>query len=165
VIPAWDVRSVSARGLLAMGGAIALYLAYDPQLAGLPGGGALVETPVANLQPSIAHFGVAIAGLFLALQAAIDRRILPREVPFRGALLAAALLLIAITAAMSLALSNIYDLSMTASPSVLVFRIVAYGLLMLVCVTIPGVRGAGRAPHIYFGLALLAAVARNLLVA
>jgi hypothetical protein len=163
-IRAVDIDSTASRGLLALGGAVALYLAYDPQLAGLPGGAAIAQSPVGQFQPSIAHLGVVVAGLALALQAAIDRRVLPRGVPFRRALLAAVLLLLALMAVMWGALRNIYDLSMTTSPGLLVFRTVAYGLLMFVCLTIPGVRSVGRAPHIYLGLALIGAVARNLLV-
>lgn len=164
VIPAWDIRSTASRGLLALGGAIALYLAYDPQLAGLPGGGVLMESPAAQLQPSIAHLGIVIAGLFLGLQAAIDRSVLPRRVPFRPALVSAVMLLLTLTGIMWLALRNFYDLSMTSSPSLLVFRSVAYGLLMFVCLTIPGVRSVRRAPHVYLGLALIGAVVRNLMV-
>ncbi|MBD3291442.1 MAG: hypothetical protein GF393_00850 [Armatimonadia bacterium] len=163
-IRAIDIRSTASRGLLALGGAVALYLAYDPQLGGLPGGAAIAESPVGQFQPSVAHFGVVVAGLALALQAAVDRRSLPREVPFRRALLAGVVLLLALMAVMWGGLRSIYDLSMTASPGLLVFRTIAYGLLMFVCLTIPGVRGAGRAPHIYLGLALIGAVARNLLV-
>lgn len=163
-IQALDITSTASRGLLALGGAIALYLAYDPQLGGLPGGAAIAESPVGQFQPSVAHVGVVVAGLALALQAGVGRGILPREVPFRRALLAAALLLLALMAVMWGGLRSVYDLSMTTSPGLLVFRTIAYGLLMFVCLTIPGVRGAGRAPHIYLGLALIGAVARNLLV-
>ncbi|MFO8080697.1 MAG: hypothetical protein R6V07_10345 [Armatimonadota bacterium] len=163
-IRAVDIGSVGSRGLLALGAAVALYLAYDPQVMVLPGAGMLAETPVSALGPSMAHFGVVIAGLFLGLQAAVDRRALPRHVPFRAAVVVAVALLVGLSIITSTALGRIYDLSMTTGPSVLAFRAVAYGLLMIVCVTIPGVRRVSRAPHIYLGLALIGAVVRNLVV-
>jgi len=164
VIRAVDITSTASRGLLALGGAMALYLAYDPQLAGLPGGGALAKSLIGQFQPSVAHLGVVVAGVFLALQGVVGGRALPRRVPFRTALLAAAMLLLGLLVVMWGGLRNLYDLSMTTSPGLLVFRTIAYGLLMFVCLTIPGVRGVGRAPHIYLGLALIGAVVRNLLV-
>jgi hypothetical protein len=163
-VKAWDVRSPVGRGLLALGGAIALYLAYDPQLVGLPGGAALLESPVGELQPSLAHVGIVVAGVFLALQAVVDRRLLPAEVSFRASVLAAVLLLVGLTVVMWLGLRGVYDLSMTVSPAFVIFRTVAYGLLMFVCLTVPGVRAVARAPHIYLGLALLGAVVRNMMV-
>ena len=163
-LPVAGFTSAAGRGLLALGATMLLYMAYEPQLVGLPGGERLLETPLVMFELSLAHVGIIIAGLFLALQVAVDRRMLPARVPFRAPLFAAMALLLALMGIMWLALRDVYDLSMTTSPSVLVLRTVAYGLLMLVCLTIPGVRGAGRTPHIYLGLALLGAVARNLLV-
>ncbi|HCA45961.1 MAG TPA: hypothetical protein DEP45_01020 [Armatimonadetes bacterium] len=165
LVPALDVRSAAARALLALGGAVALYLACMPQLDSLPGGAAIVGTPFAMLGPSVAHTGVVIAAIFLGLQAVVDRRALPRRVPFVSSVLVAGGLLLALMAIMWLSLRGVYDLSMTTSPLLLVFRTVMYGLLMLVCLTIPGVRGVGRSAHIYIGLALLAAVVRNLATA
>ncbi len=163
VVRKWDLQSTGARATLALGGAMALGLAWEPQLSGLPGGGVLLATPIAHLQPSVAHLGVLLAGIFLGLQIAVDRRLLPREVPFRRALVAAVVLLLAMMGVMWLGLRNVYDLSMTSSPSVLVFRALAYGLLMLICLTVPGRRAVRGAPHIYLGLTLLAAVARNII--
>jgi hypothetical protein len=163
-IRAVEIGSAGSRGLLALGGAIALYLAYDPQVMALPGGGMLADSPVGMLEPNVAHVGVMVAGLFLGLQAAVDRRVLPSHVPFRGALIVAVAGLVALGMITSALLGRIYDLSMTTGASVLAFRTVAYGLLMLICLTIPGVRGVRRAPHIYLGLALIGAVVRNLVV-
>jgi hypothetical protein len=165
VVRAWDARSASARALLALGAALALYLAYMPQLDALPGGAALVGTPLGMLGPSVAHVGVIVAAIFLGLQALVDRRALPRRVPFVPSLLVAAGLLLGLMAIMWLSLRGVYDLSMTTSPLLLVFRTVMYGLLMLVCLTIPGARGVGRAALIYLGLALIAVVIRNLATA
>ncbi|MFP4248621.1 MAG: hypothetical protein ACLFU7_03115 [Armatimonadota bacterium] len=163
-IRAVDIGWVGSRALLALGAAVALYLAYNPQVMALPGGGMLAGTPVSALEPSLAHLGVIIAGLFLGVQAAVDRRALPGHVPFRGAVVVAVVVLVGLGIITSTALGSIYDLSMTTGPSVLAFRVVAYGLLMVVCLTIPGARGVHRAPHIYLGLALIGAVVRNLVV-
>lgn len=159
-----DISSVGSRGLLALGAAMALFLGSTPWLADLPGGGFLMDSPLGQLMPALAHLGVVITGLFLGLQAVIDRRVLPRTAAFRPSVVVAVILLVALSAVMWLALRNVYDLSMTTGPSVLIFRSVAYGLLMLVALTIPGVRSVGRAPHIYLGLALIGAVVRNLVV-
>ncbi len=164
VIRAVDISSAASRGLLALGGAMALYLGATPWLADLPGGGFLIEGPMGQLQPGVAHLGVVIAGLSLALQAAIDRKVLPRRVPFRPATVAAVVVLVIAGMIAWFALRNIYDLSMTTGVSVLAFRTIAYGLLVVVCLTIPGVRSVRRAPHIYLGLALIGAVVRNLVV-
>ena len=164
VIPAADISSAASRGLLALGAAMALYLGSTPWLADLPGGAFLMESPVGQAMPAVAHLGVVIAGVFLGLQAALNRRILPRRVPFRMATVVAVLILLFLGIVAWLALRNIYDLSMTTGPSVLIFRTVAYGLLMVVALTIPGVRTVRRAPHIYLGLALIGAVVRNLVV-
>lgn len=160
-----STHGMVARGLLAVGGALLLYLAYDPQIVALTTAAALLESPVILYEPSLAHIGVVVAALFLALQAAVDRRLLPDRVEWRPAIVAAAALMLLLAAAMWLGLRNVYDLSGTASSlSLLAFRVVAYSLLMLVCVTSSGVRGVGVAPHIYFGLALIAAAARNMMV-
>ncbi len=164
LVRAWDVKSAAGRGLLALGASIALYLAYEPQLLGLPGGERLFETPLVLLEPTLAHVGIVVAALFLALQVAVDRRALPRKVPFRPSLLAAAALLLGLMAIMWLAFRGLYDLSVISSPAVLVFRALSYGLLMLVCLTIPGMRGVERWAHIYLGLALIGVVVRNLMV-
>ncbi|MGD9498698.1 MAG: hypothetical protein AB7Y46_20565, partial [Armatimonadota bacterium] len=74
-----------ARASLALGAATALYLAYDPQLAAVPGLGALAMGPVGMLEPSLAHLGVLIAALFLALYHGFGRGALPGRVPFRSA--------------------------------------------------------------------------------
>ncbi len=164
VIPAWDVRSAAGRGLLALGAALALYLAYEPQLLGLPGGERLFETPLVNLEPTLAHVGIVIAALFLGLQMAIGGRALPRKAPFRASLLVAAALLLGLMAIMWLAFRGLYNLTTITSPAVLVFRTLSYGLLMLICLMIPGMRGVGRWAHIYIGLALIGVVVRNLMV-
>ena len=163
IAPAWG-RSAAGRGLLALGAALALYLAYDPQLLGLPGGERLFETPLVMLEPSLAHVGIIVAAVFLAIQVAVDRRALPRPVPFRASLLIAGALLLGLMAIMWLAFRGLYDLSMVTSPTLLIFRTLSYGLLMLVCLTIPGMRGVGRWAHIYLGLALIGAVVRNMMV-
>ncbi len=153
----------AGRGVLAFGAAIALYLAWDPQLASLPGLAGIGGGPLGGLEPSLAHIGAVMAAIFLALQMAVDRRAMPTEVAFRGALLAAALLVIALGVIMWLALRGLYDLSGTSGIALLSFRTVAYTLLMLVCLTASGMRRVGTLAHIYMGLALVAAVARNMM--
>jgi hypothetical protein len=104
-----------------------------------------------------------VAVVFLAIQMAVDRRAMPAEVPFRGALLAAAVLMVALGVIMWLALRGLYDLSGTSGIALLSFRTVAYTLVMLVCLTASGMRGVGTLAHIYMGFALVAAVARNMM--
>lgn len=150
-------------GLLALGAATALWMSWDPQLASLPGLGVIGESALSALEPSLAHLGVLLALLSLLLQIAIDRRGMPREIPFAGAVAAASVLVIGLGILMTVVLSRLYDLSGTTGLGMLSFRTVSFALLMLVCATISGLRGVRSWPHLYVGLALLGAVARNLM--
>ncbi len=156
-----DTTGVVGSGLLALGAAAALWMSWDPQLAALPGLSAIAETGLGELNPSLAHIGVLIAALSLALQIAVDRRMMPREVPFGGGTIAAALLVLALGIIMHLALRGLYDLSGTSGIALLSFRTVSFTLLLLVCLVTSGVRGVGNWAHLYLGIALLGAVARN----
>lgn len=158
-----DARGVLGAGTLGLVGAAALYLSYDPQLASLPGMSGLGMGTVGLLKPSLAHVGVILAALFLAVQLGVDRRALADRVPFRGAVVAAALLVLVLAGVMWLGLHNIYDLSGTSSIGELIFRTLAYTVLMVTCLTLSGARGVGGAAHLYMGAALLIAVARNVL--
>ncbi len=161
-------RGERARGTFAVGigglaAATALYLSYDPQLASLPGMSFIGMSPVGLLMPGLAHVGVLLAAIFVALQMAIDRRALQEDVPFRSATFAAAALVLALAGVMWLALHNIYDLAGTSGTAMLVFRVISYSVLMVVTMTLSGARGVGSLPQGLFGLSVLIAVARNLM--
>lgn len=157
-----DGTGLVGSALLALGAATALWMAWDPQLATLPGMAWIGESPLGRLEPHLAHVGVAIAAVFLVLQMAVDRRIMPRPVPFGGALIAAAVFVIALGTLMTLCLRGMYDLTGTSGLALMSFRAVSFTLLMLVAVIVSGVRGVGTWAHLYLGLALLGAIARNL---
>ncbi len=153
--------NLSASALLALGAATALYLAYDPQLTALPGLTALGAGPVGALEPSLAHLGVFIAGVFAALYAGLVRPRTSGEPPFAGAVVAAAVLVLVLAGIMWLALHNLYDLSGTSGIGMLAFRVVSFSLLLLSCLVLAPARGVYGLAQLYMGLALLIAVARN----
>ncbi len=153
---------VALRALLALGGATALYLAYDPQLASLPGLAGISAGPLAELEPSLAHVGVLIAAIFLGVYAAVDRRTVLGRVAFRNAVVTAAVLVLALAGIMWLGLHGIYDLSGTTGIAMLAFRVVSFTLVLVTCLTLSGAPGVGAVAHLYVGAALLIAVARNL---
>lgn len=160
-------RGESARGPLGAGtltltAATALYLSWDPQLTSLPGLSGLGEGAAGMVEPSLAHVGVVLTGLLVALQMAVDRRALPDEVPFRAATVAAAVLVLALGAIMWLGLHEIYDLSGAGGMALLSFRVVAYAVLMVSTLTLSGARAVGSSAHLYLGAAVLVAVARNM---
>lgn len=152
---------LSTSALLALGAATALYLAYDPQLTALPGLAVLGEGPVGALEPSLAHLGVLIAGVFAALYVCLVRPRSSEEPPFAGAVIAAAVLVLVLAGIMWLALHNLYDLSGTSGIDMLTFRVVSFSLLLLSCLVLAPARGVYGVAQLYMGLALLVAVARN----
>lgn len=156
------VRCPVAAGLLALAAATGLYMAYDPQLATLPGMGWLAEGPLGALEPSLAHAGVVVAAVFAALSWGLAGRPRP-AVPFAGGVIAAALVVLAFGVIMHLALHDLYDLSATSGLRALAFRIGSLALLTLAALSLSGARGVGSVAHIYLGAALLVAVARNLM--
>ncbi len=153
--------ALAVRALLALGAATALHMAYDPQLTSLPGFAGLGAGPVGALEPSLAHLGVVIVALFAAAQAAIGGRERLARTPFAGAVIAAALLLVALGGVMWLGLHNVYDLSAASGMAVLTFRTVSFALLLLGCLVMSDMRGLGGVAQAYVGLALLVAIARN----
>lgn len=157
------VRCPTGAGLLALAAATGLYMAYDPQLAALPGMAAVATGPLGALEPSLAHLGVLVAALFAAISWALRDRELRPEAPFAGGIIAAALLVLVLGGVMYLALHNLYDLSAASGLPALTFRIGSLALVMLAAVAVSGARGVGAVAHIYLGGALLAAVARNLM--
>ncbi len=172
-------RARYAGAILALGAAVALYVAYEPQLGALPGLGFFAEGSMAALEANLAHLGALVAGVFLAVQWAVDRRALPRMAPFANALVATAVFVMALGGVMWVALHGIYDLSGASGIVVLGFRVVSYTLVMLACMMLPGPRGSEAAdptlraapavlmerclPHLYLGGALLVAVARGMM--
>jgi len=154
--------ALAVRALLAMGAATALHMAYDPQLTSLPGFTGLGAGPMGMLEPSLAHLGVAVLALFAAIQAGIGGRERLARAPFAGAVIAAALVLLALGCVMWLGLHTIYDLSAASGMAMLSFRTLSFALLLLGCLVMSDVRGFGGVAQAYVGIALLAAIARNL---
>jgi len=153
---------LAVRALLALGAATALHMAYDPQLISLPGFAGLGAGPVGMLEPGLAHLGVVVVALFAAIQAGTGGRGRLARTPFAGAVIAAAALLLALGGVMWLGLHNLYDLSAASGMAMLAFRTLSFALLLLGCLVMSDVRGFGGVAQAYVGVALLAAIARNL---
>jgi len=152
------------RMLLALGAATALYLAYDPLLADLPGLSALTIGFLGRFNPGLAMVGVVVVLLAWVLHLVVQPRCEARVCALRTAVLVALGLVLGLALVMQLALSPMYDLSGTTGNAELAFRLVQVAILMLAAVELSGAPGVGAMAHCYVGLALLVAVARNLMV-
>jgi len=149
-----------ARGALALGGLLVLFLAYDPQLDAFP---ALAERlPGALLG---AYPGIALPGVLLAFVSWLAYRSLGGEsdapVPFRAAAWWAAGLLVALSLFAYSVLHGPHDLPIesTLRP---ILAATQGGLLVVVLSGIGGGEAVRLAPHVYLALALICAFARNM---
>lgn len=150
------------RLLLALGAATALYLAYDPLLDTLPGLSALTVGFLGQFEPGLAFVGVLVALVFWLAHRISNPG--PCVCPlYCKAIVVSAAAVLVLGLVMHLALSGIYDLSGTTSNLVVGFRVLQMASIMLVAIEMAGAVGVGALAHIYVGLALLAAVARNLM--
>ncbi|MCD6361102.1 MAG: hypothetical protein J7M38_09575 [Armatimonadetes bacterium] len=154
--------SYAGRLLLALGAATALYLAYDPPLADVPGLSALTVGFLGAFNPGVAVVGVVVMLLAWALQLVTGRDSGLEVRRLRIWVLVALGLVLALALIMQLALSSVYDLSGTTGNAELVFRLVQVAIVILASVEISGAGGVGALAHCYVGLALLMAAARNL---
>lgn len=152
------------RMLLALGAATALYLAYDPLLADLPGLSALTVGFLGRFNPGLAIIGVLILLLTWVLGLVVQPRCEGRVCALRVAVLVALGLALGLALVMQLALGPLYDLSGTTGNAELAFRLVQVAIVILASAEMSGAAGVGAAAHCYVGLALLIAVARNLLM-
>ncbi len=150
------------RLLLALGAATALYLAYDPLLCDLPGLSALTVGFLGQFDPGLASVGVAAALVFWLAHRISNPGPCVTPLYCKAVVVSAAAVLV-VGLVMYLALSGIYDLSGTTSNLIVGFRVLQMAAIMLVALEMAGAVGVGALAHIYVGLALLAATARNLM--
>lgn len=150
------------RLLLALGAATALYLAYDPLLGDLPGLSALTVGFLGQFDPGLASVGVVVALVFWLAHRISNPG--PCVCPLHcRAVVASAAAVLVVGLVMHLALSGIYDLSGTTSNLIVGFRVLQMAAIMLVALEMAGAVAVGAGAHVYVGLALLAATARNLM--
>jgi len=71
---------------------------------------------------------------------------------------------LALALVMQLALSSVYDLGGTTSNLELTFRLLQVAIVILAAAELSGAPGVGAAAHCYVGLALLVAMARNMMM-
>jgi len=154
----------SGKLLLALGAATALYLAYDPLLDAIPGLSALTVGFLGQFEPGLALIGVLIALLSWAVHRVLAPGANGGAGAYRGALLIATGALLVLALVMHLTLSSVYDLSAATSNLVLGFRVLQMAAILLVAGEMSGEAGVGGVAHMYVGIALIAAVARNLIV-
>lgn len=152
------------RMLLALGAATALYLAYDPPLADLPGLSALTVGYLGRFNPGLATLGVALLLLTWVLTMVVEPRCDAQVRGLRIAVLVALGIVLGIALIMQLALGQLYNLTGTTGNLELAFRVLQAAIVMLAALEMSGTAGVGAVAHCYVGLALLAAVARNLLI-
>ncbi len=154
--------SSGGRVLLALGAATTAWLAYDPLLTNLPGIAGAVPACLEQFEPGIALPGIAIALMSWLVYRTIARDGIPPGAPLRRAVLASAVLVLALTAIMYLALHNLYEMQAGFGSLLLAYRVVLYPALLLVTLEMSGAAGVGGWAHVYVGAALVVAAGRNL---
>lgn len=165
-ITRWRIGATCAgRMLLALGSATALYLAYDPLLADMPGLSALTTGFLGQFNPGLAMIGVVVMLVAWALQLVVRPERAENVRRLRIAVMVASGLVLVLALIMQLALSSLYDMSGTTSNAELVFRLIQVAIVILASTELSGAPGVGALAHCYVGLALLMAAARNLLMA
>jgi len=152
------------RLLLALGIGLAFSLTYDPQLADLPGLGWVADTPLGQLNPSLAALGSVLVLVFWLATAAAGGERMQRPVPFRRALTIGAALVVVTGALTRSYLAGYYEgVSDTFETYDLMQRALQYTILIGAALGLSGARGVRGWPHLYVGLALLAGFARNMM--
>lgn len=155
------LRRTPTRSALAMGGLLAFSLCYDPQLEAIPRlGEDLPETFLATY-PSIALIGVVIAFISWLAYRSTGGEVGLGVIPFRRSSVVAVGMVWALAMVMCLLLRGAHDLPAGDSLRPVLVALQAGGLV----VTLLGIGGGPAvrgAPHIYIGLALILAFARNM---
>ena len=137
------------RLLLALGGAAALYLAYDPLLGDLPGLSALTVGFLGQFDPGLEFAGVVVALVFWLAHRISNPG--PCVTPlYCRAVVASAAAVLVVGLVMHLALSGIYDLSGTTSNLIVGFRVLQMAAIMLVALEMAGAVGVGALAHISY---------------
>jgi len=151
------------RLLLALGAGILLTLAYDPQLTDIMALAGGSRPDLQGLHPSVGSVGVGLVLIFWLLFHLAGGEMGMGHIPFRRAVLATIALLVALSAIMYVTVGHLYGLG--GEPTrFIVFNVVQYGVLVVGVASSSGGPGVRGWPFSYVGLALLAVVARNLLV-
>jgi len=150
----------TGRLLLALGAGLALSLSFEPQLADVPGLAAKMGPVWAELCPSVATVGVALAfGFWLLFYLADGERGLG-PIPFRRSLLLAAGLVVGVAAVMYIVLNPLYGLDGGQATIAIVFVVIQYTALLAAVLGSCGGPGIRAWPFYYIGVALLTAFVR-----
>jgi hypothetical protein len=150
------------RLLLALAAGLLLALAYEPQLAEIPLLGRMGDLPY--LPVSLGSVGVALVLIFWLLCHLAQAEMGMLSPPFRQAVLVTGAALVGLAALLYFLFAPLYDMEGGEPTRLVVFNVFQYTVLLAGVVSTSGGPGIRGWPLLYLGLALLGAVAHNLLV-
>ncbi len=150
--------------LTALGAAMVLRLARDPQLTAIPALSEALPAWLAAISPGLATLGLLLAAIcgYLLVRTLNNYLGHGHEPPFLCALNWGSLLILVLSIGTFFTLRRLYEVDVSYL-SLLLAGTVQYYLLIRTALTSSGRMTVGAAPQVYLALAILGAFAHNLL--